>query len=344
MKRALGAFFLSLLILVSARSTIAHDPITTKVTFAREIRAILSSRCASCHAAGGSAPMPLTTYEEVRPWARGIKEQVLTRRMPKWHAARGFGAFKDDPSLTPIEMALIVSWVEGGLPFSSASPRPGSASPSPVDSASSSTPVASAFRRNTGTPEVTIPPGASEGVRRGRNRWVSAWSFEPGDPLITSATVTSDGGVVGTWVAGDGEFRMPAGTAIRVSGSVRVQLQRRAAADFEAPFVAKRSVLRFTTRAGPVRRVWSERIECGAPRTGRAAELLAVRPLLAAGGSARLWLDRTGATKTILGWFREFEPAYARTYWLARSAEFGVDARIASDAPCTAEVLLTSRR
>src|SRR5687768_826587 len=113
MKRALGAFFGTLLILLSARSTIAHDPITTKVTFAREIQAILSARCASCHVPGGSAPMPLTTYEEVRPWARAIKDQVLARRMPKWHAARGFGAFSNDPSLTPLEMALIVSWVDG---------------------------------------------------------------------------------------------------------------------------------------------------------------------------------------------------------------------------------------
>jgi hypothetical protein len=62
-----------LLALAGARPT-AHDPITTKVTFAREIRAILSARCTICHAPGGSAPMPLTTYEEVRPWARAIKE------------------------------------------------------------------------------------------------------------------------------------------------------------------------------------------------------------------------------------------------------------------------------
>lgn len=177
---------------------------------------------------------------------------------------------------------------------------------------------------------------------RGPRRWVSAWSFEPGDPLITSATVTSDNGVVGTWVAGEGEIRTPAGTAFRVTGMVRVQLQRRTAADYEAPFVAKRSVLRFTTRTGPVRRVWSERIECGAPRTGRAAELLAVRPLLAEGGSARVWLERTGATKTIVGWFRDFDPAFARSYWLARPADFGADARLQSDAPCAAELTLVT--
>jgi hypothetical protein len=60
--------------------------------------------------------MPLTTYEETRPWARAIKEQTLTRRMPKWHAARGYGAFSNDSTLTPFELSLIVSWVDGGLP------------------------------------------------------------------------------------------------------------------------------------------------------------------------------------------------------------------------------------
>ncbi len=172
--------------------------------------------------------MSLTTYDEVRPWARAIKEQVLARRMPMWHAARGFGAFKNDPTLTPIEIAMLVGWIDGGLPFSTSSPR----------AHSSSLPVASAFRRNVerGVPTVTVQPAGSEATSRGRSRWVSAWSFEPGDPLITSATVTSDGGVVGTWVAGDGESTMPAGTAIRVWGVVRVQLQRRVPADYEQPF------------------------------------------------------------------------------------------------------------
>ena len=39
--------------------------------------------------------MPLTTYDEVRPWARAIKDQILTRRMPQWFAAHGYGAIFD---------------------------------------------------------------------------------------------------------------------------------------------------------------------------------------------------------------------------------------------------------
>src|SRR5262249_4453724 len=94
----------------------APDPITTKVTYAREIRAILDTHCTICHAPGGSAPMPFATYEDVRPWARAIKDKALAREMPKWHAARGYGAFANDPTLTPFELALVVAWADGGQP------------------------------------------------------------------------------------------------------------------------------------------------------------------------------------------------------------------------------------
>ncbi len=58
--------------------------------------------------------MPFTSYEGARPWARAIREEVLSRRMPKWHAARGYGQFANDRSLTPFEIALVVAWVDGG--------------------------------------------------------------------------------------------------------------------------------------------------------------------------------------------------------------------------------------
>ncbi len=64
----------------------------------------------------GRGPMSLATYEEARPWARAIKEEVMTRRMPKWHAVRGYGDFSNDPSLSPFEIALIAAWADGGAP------------------------------------------------------------------------------------------------------------------------------------------------------------------------------------------------------------------------------------
>lgn len=94
----------------------AHDPITTKVTWNREIAPIIQARCAGCHARGGPTTILLTTYEEARPWAASIKEEVLTRKMPIWKAARGYGDFANDPSLSPFEISLVAAWADGGAP------------------------------------------------------------------------------------------------------------------------------------------------------------------------------------------------------------------------------------
>jgi hypothetical protein len=105
----------------------AHTRITTTVTWEREIAPIVQARCLTCHTEGGRTPMSLATYEAARPWARAIRHEVLTRRMPKWHAARGYGEFANDPSLSPFEIQLIVAWVDGGAPktLPASGPPPG---------------------------------------------------------------------------------------------------------------------------------------------------------------------------------------------------------------------------
>lgn len=94
----------------------AHDPVT-RVTWNGDISRIVQARCMTCHSPDGRGPMSLVTYEDARPWARAIKEEVLTRRMPKWHAVRGYGDFRNDPSLSSSEIALLVTWVDGGAPL-----------------------------------------------------------------------------------------------------------------------------------------------------------------------------------------------------------------------------------
>ncbi len=109
-------------LVIAAASLFAHDPIATKVTWEREIAPIVQARCVSCHSPGGRAPMPLTTYDEARPWARAIREEVLARRMPRWSVVRGYGDFINDPSLSPFEIALITAWADGGAPASLKTP------------------------------------------------------------------------------------------------------------------------------------------------------------------------------------------------------------------------------
>ncbi len=51
-------------------------------TFSRDVALVLYKHCASCHRPGDIAPMPLLTYEQVRPWAKSIREKVALGQMP----------------------------------------------------------------------------------------------------------------------------------------------------------------------------------------------------------------------------------------------------------------------
>jgi hypothetical protein len=93
----------------------AHDVITTKVTWSREISRLIFKRCTSCHREGGSA-FSLATYQEARPWAKAIKEETLERRMPPFGAVKGFGDLRNDIALTQEQLELLSDWVEGGAP------------------------------------------------------------------------------------------------------------------------------------------------------------------------------------------------------------------------------------
>jgi hypothetical protein len=48
----------------------AHDPITTKLAWSREISRLISARCMGCHQAGGAAPFrsPPTRRSGPRRW------------------------------------------------------------------------------------------------------------------------------------------------------------------------------------------------------------------------------------------------------------------------------------
>lgn len=106
---------LPLLLGVVTAWALAHDIITTPITYSREIYRIFQARCFTCHRAGGQA-FSLMTYSEARPWAEAIKEEVLGRTMPPWGAVKGFGDFRNDRALTPEQIEVIESWADGGVP------------------------------------------------------------------------------------------------------------------------------------------------------------------------------------------------------------------------------------
>jgi hypothetical protein len=108
-----GALGLALLYAGPARAADAAP------TFTKDVAVILQEKCQECHRKGTAAPMSLVSYEETRPWAKSIRQRVITRNMPPWHLDKTVGIqhFQNDRSLTDAQIATVVRWVDSGAPM-----------------------------------------------------------------------------------------------------------------------------------------------------------------------------------------------------------------------------------
>src|SRR2546425_3937456 len=114
--RQLRINVLTLAVVLLALVTAASGATNSLVTFSKDVAPILQAKCQECHQPNSIAPMSLITYKEARPWAKAIRERVITRQMPPWHIDRSVGVqkFKNDMSLTDEQVDTIVRWVDGG--------------------------------------------------------------------------------------------------------------------------------------------------------------------------------------------------------------------------------------
>jgi Copper type II ascorbate-dependent monooxygenase, C-terminal domain len=115
MKRSLSiSLALAAVSLIVLSTTSANRGISKEVTFNKDVAPIFYKNCAECHRQVDIAPMSLMTYKEARPWARSIKEKVLTREMPPWSPDPKYGEFTNDHRLTQKDIDTIVAWVDQG--------------------------------------------------------------------------------------------------------------------------------------------------------------------------------------------------------------------------------------
>ena len=98
----------------------APAAVPDEVTYSKDIAPILQRSCENCHRPNGAGPMSLTTYDEVRPWARAIKQRTgigpHAGVMPPWYMEKNIGIqhYKDDPSLSALEVAKVAKWADTG--------------------------------------------------------------------------------------------------------------------------------------------------------------------------------------------------------------------------------------
>lgn len=114
MKRKIALAFSLLMIVTWLSIGSALSRSNAAVTFTKDVAPILQKNCMTCHRAGEVAPMSLTSFKEVRPWAKAIREVVASRRMPPWFADPKYGQFSNDCTLSQKDIDTITAWVDGG--------------------------------------------------------------------------------------------------------------------------------------------------------------------------------------------------------------------------------------
>ena len=109
-------------VLCSAAAFAATAP--SQITFYKDVLPVLQKNCQGCHRPGEAAPMSFLTYDQTRPWAKAMKQAVLTKQMPPWFADPHYGKFANDRTLSQADIETLVSWADTGA-------KPGDAKDAP---------------------------------------------------------------------------------------------------------------------------------------------------------------------------------------------------------------------
>ena len=155
------------------------------VTYATDVAPVLYKHCTTCHRPGEIGPMSLLTYEEVRPWARAIKDNVVKGTMPPWHADPAHGTWLNDRRLSAEEKDAIVRWVDAGAPagdLKSMPPKPtytdGWVMGAPDAVVKMTTPYEVPATGEIPYQYVEVPTNFTE------DKWVQAFEIRPGDRSV----------------------------------------------------------------------------------------------------------------------------------------------------------------
>jgi hypothetical protein len=232
-----------------AAASSGKDRADKSVTFSKDVAPILQKRCEECHRAGGVAPMSLVTYKETRPWARAIKEKVVKREMPPFHALGAVGRYHDDPRLTESEVATLRDWVDGGAKEGNARDLPprrawkdewAFGQPDLVVTPSRPFPLAGrdkdlyvffifdhVFAEDTWINSIQVRPGNARLVHHANVHLVPPGFKAPPEGYIAG---DFDPGARGTimisgWVPGTNTVRLEEGTAVRIPKGMRLGIQ-----------------------------------------------------------------------------------------------------------------------
>ena len=87
---------------------------SSNVDYATQVAPLLQEKCVVCHTEGGLGPWAMNSHLMVQGFAPMIREVLLTKRMPPWHADPHIGVWKNDISLSNQQLQTLVQWIDEG--------------------------------------------------------------------------------------------------------------------------------------------------------------------------------------------------------------------------------------
>lgn len=87
------------------------------ITWYKHVQPIVNAQCVSCHATGGLAPFPLTSYEQAKQYAPVMSAAVVAKTMPPWMPDPSCQHFAGERLLTAEQISQVYSWNQDGAPL-----------------------------------------------------------------------------------------------------------------------------------------------------------------------------------------------------------------------------------
>ncbi len=114
---ALAVVPFSLAFRTGPETTASKTPTTAnrKLTYSRDIAAIIQNNCTTCHGPGEVSPFSLQNYDDTRKRAKQIALVTKSRFMPPWKAD-SHGEFAGERRLTESQVAALQEWADAGAP------------------------------------------------------------------------------------------------------------------------------------------------------------------------------------------------------------------------------------
>ncbi len=86
------------------------------ISYSDDLAPILQKKCVQCHQKGGIGPWAMEEYANIKTWSENIRNAIMMKTMPPWHADPAVGQFSHSRALSIEEQQTLIHWIDSGSP------------------------------------------------------------------------------------------------------------------------------------------------------------------------------------------------------------------------------------